>query len=145
MSIRPGLLVKSLRDRRALNGARRVADAELIERRVPSLRHAWRAEELVEPKRRRELARSLRMVVKDADARYLPNAAPINRPGVRGAADELLELADRLEALDIPISPRGVLLLEQLLGDSSSPLYDPARSDELQRSIRAAADGLELP
>ena len=37
----------------------------------------------VVPKRRLELARTLRLLVRDADARYLPNAVPINRPAVR--------------------------------------------------------------
>ncbi len=122
-----------------------MADAELLASPIPSLRLAWRAAELVVPKRRLELARSLRGLVRDADARYLPNAVPINRPAVRAAANDLRAMADRLAELSRPVSPRGILLVERLLVDGSSPLYDAERADELHDAIDTAAAALELP
>ncbi len=135
----------ALRARRDGRRARRTADAELLASQIPSLRLAWRAAELVVPKRRLELARSLRGVVRDADARYLPNAAPINRRAVRAAADDLQAMADRLAELSRPVAPRGILLVEQLVLDGSSPLYGRDQGDELHDAITTAATALELP
>ncbi|HEY7705564.1 MAG TPA: hypothetical protein VH968_00160 [Gaiellaceae bacterium] len=138
-------LFDSLRARRALREARREADAELLDTPVPSLRLAWRAAELVVPKERRELAGELRRLVRYAEPRYLPGAAPVNRPGVRAAGETLLAMADRLADLEQPVSPRGVLLLERLLSDGDGPLYDPVRTDELLAAIDEAAGALDLP
>jgi hypothetical protein len=94
--------------------------------------------------RRLELARLVRGLVRDADARYLPNAVPINRPAVRTAADDLLAIADRLGDLEYPVAPRGVLLVELLLDDGSGPLSDHERSDELLEAVDTAAAALEI-
>lgn len=139
-SIARGL--ESLRARRALRAARRAADEELLLSRSPSLRLAWRAAELVVPKRRLELARSLRRLVRDADSRYLPNAQVFNRRAVRAATDNLLVVAERLADLEDPVAPRGVLLLERLLVDTSGPLYDRELAAELAGRIDAAAGAL---
>jgi hypothetical protein len=135
----------SMRERRALRAARRSADAELLSMPVPSLRLAWRAAELVVPKRRMQLARSLRGLVRDADSRYLPNAAPINRRAVRAVSGDLLAVAHRLADLENPIAPRGVLLVERLLLDSDGPMYDRERARELFAAVDEAAAALELP
>ena len=137
--------VESLRSRRVLRASRRAADAEFLRLPAPSLRLAWRAAELVVPKRRLELARSVRRVVRDADPRYLPSAHPINRVAVRGSADDLLAMADRLADLENPVSPRGILLAERLLTDGSGPLYDRERGAELPGYVHLATAGLELP
>jgi hypothetical protein len=134
-----------LRARRELRAARGAADEELLRSRTVSLRLAWRAAELVAPKRRLELARSLRRLVHDADPRYLPNAQVFDRRAVRFAAPGLLTAAERLAALDDPVAPRGVLLLERLLVDADGPLYNPTRSAELPVHVAAAAAALELP
>lgn len=128
-----------------MRAARRAADEELLRTPVPSLRLAWRAAELVVPKRRLELARSLRHLVRDADPRYLPGAAPINRRAIRAASDNFLVIADRLQDLDSPVAPRGILLVERLLVDGSGPLYDHEHADELPAAVEAAGDALELP
>jgi hypothetical protein len=138
-------LFESLRTRHALRSARREADAELLDAPVPSLRLAWRAAELVVPKQRLELAGELRRLVRHADPRYLPGAAPVNRAGVRAAQETLLAIADRLSDLERPVAPRGVLLVDRLLTDGSGPLYDTRGTDELFAAIDEAADALELP
>jgi hypothetical protein len=139
-----GRALESLRARRELREARRQADAEILRSAVPSLRVAWRAVELVEPERRRELARSIRRVVREADPRYLPGATPINRGGVRIVTDRLLESAERIEDVECPVGARGVLLFELLLLDGASPLYGPGPADGLFARIEEANLALEV-
>jgi hypothetical protein len=124
--------------------ARKDADREILRSAVPSLRVMWRAAELVAPKRRLELARSLRRLVREADPRFLPSAAPVNRVAVRVCGDLLLETAARLEDLDRPISGRGVLMLDRLLVDGSGPLYEFGPADKLIDALEAAEAALEL-
>ena len=133
----------SFKERRALRAARKAADKELLSSDVVSLRLSWRAAELVTPKERLDLARSLRRLVQDADPRYLPGAQTFNRLAVRAQEDRLLTLADRLADLERPIAPRGVLLTERLLDDVDGPLYDRGRESELSVEIEAAAGALE--
>ena len=114
---------RSWREHRALVTARRVADEQLLASRLPSPRLAWRVAELVDPAHRVDLGRALADVVHAADERLLPNAKPINRGAVRECRAQLLELAACLFDDERTVSPRGVLLVEQLLGDGSGPLY----------------------
>jgi hypothetical protein len=116
-------LVQDWKARRALAAERRRADAELLATQLPSARLAWRTEELVAEDRRIELGRSLTDVVHSADERLLPGASPLNRGSVRERRAELLQLAARLCDLSRPVAPRGVLLVDRLLSDGSSPLF----------------------
>lgn len=109
--------------RRALRTARRVADDELLVTRLPPPRLAWRSVELVADEHRLQLGRSLTDVVHGSDERFLPSASPIDRGAIRECRSQLLELASRLCDLDRPVMPRGVLLVERLLGDTGGPLY----------------------
>jgi hypothetical protein len=127
--------------RRALRAARRSADAELLVTRLPPPRLAWRRDELVADKERLRLGRALTDVVHASDERFLPSASPVDRGAVRECRSQLLELASRLFDLDRPVMPRGVLLVERLLADTSGPLYGGAGtrllSLELTRTRRA--------
>lgn len=131
-----------LERRRRLRSERRAADEELIDSTWVPPRLAWRVGELVIRSNRLDLARSLRRVIRDADARYLPNASPINRPAIRAESRKLLEIARRLED-DRPVPPRGVLLADRLLTDGLGPLYSRERTDELPSYLDAALDALE--
>jgi hypothetical protein len=135
--------VRRLRDRRARAIARRAADAELVASLLPSPRLAWRTNELVAPEHRRALAQSLADLVHSAEARYLPNAAPVNRAAVRRELDVLLALAARLADTARPVRPRGVLLVEELLYGGDSPVYGPGAADHLRSRIERATDALE--
>lgn len=140
-----GLLrrLDAFKTRRALRAARWAADAELMRRESPPLRLAWRVEELVTPKNRLELARTLRSLVRDAGARYLPSASPVNRLAVRAEAHTLLAIADRLADLEQTVAARGVVLVERLLVDGFSPLYDRESVDDLPGYLDAALAALE--
>ena len=134
---------EGLRARRALRTARSAADGELLRRETSPLRLAWRVEELVAPKHRLELARSIRSLVREASPRYLASASPVNRVAVRAAAETLLVAAARIADLERPVAARGVLFVERLLVDGSSPLYDRERADELPVYLDKALDALE--
>ena len=112
-------------------------------RKLPPLRLAWRVEELVAPKNRLDLAHSLRSLVRDSGPRYLPNASPVNRIAVRAESETLLALADRLADLTRPVAARGVVLLERALDESSGPLYDRERVDDLPPYLDCALEALE--
>ena len=114
---------KSWSEHRALVAARRAADEQLLASRLASPRLAWRVAELVDPAHRAELGRAITDIVHASDERRLPNARPINRGAVRESRAQLLELASCLFDTERAVSPRGVLLVEHLLNDSSSPLY----------------------
>jgi hypothetical protein len=133
----------TLKNRRALRAARSAADDELVRRQDTPLRLAWRAEELVAPKNRLELAHSLRSLVRDSAARYLPSASPVNRAAVRGESETLLALAARLADVHRAVAARGVLLVDRLLVDGSGPLYERARADQLHPYLERALGALE--
>jgi hypothetical protein len=87
--------------------------------------YAWRIEELTSARERRLLARSLRRLVSELSPNRLPGAIPLNRAAVRPHGARLLALAERLEALDRPVSPAGVLQVHRLLCEPDSSLYAP--------------------
>jgi len=120
-------------EHRQLSRLRRHANRQLlgiVGPRSPEL-VAWRTAELTSDHNRRQLGKALRGVVSDLDPRRLPGASPLNRPRVRPHADLILQLADRVEDAERPISARGVLLVEELLTDGYGPLYEGERAEEL--------------
>lgn len=134
---------RSIRRRIRLRQARRKADLELIEFRSVPPRLAWRAEELTGQKRRKMLARSIRRLVASAETKYLPGASVVNRVAIRAERLRLLGLAARLEALDRPVTARGVLLVEDLLTCVDGPIYVREDRDALPLTVDAAYAVLE--
>jgi hypothetical protein len=128
--------------RRTLRLERRQADEDILASRRPSPRLAWRTAELVAPNRRTTLGRELIAAVHAADERRLPGASPLDRSAIRVCRSELLELASRLCALERPVTPRGVILTERLLHDSSGPLYGHGDPDRLRGDARRASSAL---
>ena len=57
----------------------------------------------------------------------------------------LVELAERLENADRPVSPAGIILTERLLTDGAGPFYDPSRANELGPALEAALKTLDSP
>jgi hypothetical protein len=101
---------------------RAVADAWLLNGGRPT-QFAWRAEELTSPGERRLLARSLRAVVRELGFPGRRSTVPLNRRALRPHAEEIAALAERLDDLDRPISPAGILEVEELLTSPGSPLF----------------------
>ena len=116
---------------------------EIVHRRTPPLRLAWRVEELVSTKNRLDLAHSLRSVVRDSGPEYLPTASPVNRGAVRAESEALLDIATRIADLDRPVAPKGLVLADGLLTDGSGPLYDRERVGELPALLDATLVALE--
>ena len=136
--------VRGWEARRALKTARRAADAELLAAALPSPRLAWRIDELVGEENRVALGRAVTDAVHGADERLLPGASPLDRLAIRACRAQLLELASRLHDLRKPVVPRGVLLVERLLDDGTSPLYgrhDPVRLRLAVERMRGELDG----
>ena len=110
--------------------------------------YGWRIAELTASRERKLLARTLRMVVGDLSSPRLSSAVPLNRVALRPHANELLELAERLDALERPVSAGGILHVQRLITSPGSPLYAPpsfaAAVETPERTIRAVRDALEV-
>ena len=101
-----------------------------------------RAEQLVQPSLRHVIAEGLRRALARASRRRPPGAAvPVARASVEMYADELLALAERLDA-ERPVEPRGVARARLLLLDGTSPLYRPASPLKLQSAVDRALNAL---
>ena len=135
--------VRRLRARRELVAARRIADAELVAAALPSPRFAWRTNELCSAEHRRALAASLIDVARASESRYLPGPSPLNRIAARDQLALLLQIGAVLADTNRRVAPRGVILVEQLLTESKSPLFRHPATDELQPALVAALEALE--
>lgn len=105
-------------------------------------RYGWRLDELTSSRERRLLGKSVRAVVTQLSERPTRGAVPLNRE-LRPCRAELAALADRLEALDEPVSPAGILSVQRLLTEPGSILYASVGFDPLAgrpQSISNAAD-----
>jgi len=107
---------------------------------------AVRARQLASPRTRRQLARSLRARVKDAERPAAPRlsaAVPLSRRVVLRWRESLLGLAERLERPD-PVNPCGVARVLLVLTDGTGPLYNPGAADRMSDAVWWIADGLAL-
>ena len=103
---------------------------------------SWRAAELTSERRRRSSAGSLRSVVKGLDGNALPGAVPLNRRGLRPYATSLAALAERVDDMSLPVAPRGMLLIDDLLTNGDSPLYARENVDLLPERLREIEQAL---
>jgi hypothetical protein len=106
---------------------------------------AVRAQQLANARLRRQLARSLRRVVADAEnpARaYMGASVPGRREVVLPWREGLLGLADRLEQPG-SVNPRGVARVLGLLTDATGPLYNLASERTMSETLWWVADGLQ--
>jgi hypothetical protein len=108
-----------------------------------SIELALRAQLLVRPRHRRELARSASQLL--STAQRSPSGGrppvPVCRDRVRACADEFGELIARLQA-NGPIPARGVAKAGLLLADATGPLYRRATRDDLRARLRDVTDAL---
>lgn len=108
---------------------------------------ALRACQLVRPRYRRQLARSVERLVREFDAgprRWLSPALPFRRNQVAEARPALILLAYALRAVE-RAQPRGAAMVSKLLRDSESPLYTGSAPGALQLRAQAALDCLLVP
>jgi hypothetical protein len=106
--------------------------------------HAWRAAELMAPCNRQVLARTLRNLVRAAsDITW--RARPVPLVAVRAHRADLGRLILRLESMDEPVTPAGILRVERLITDGAGPLYGPrgGGDDTLGSYIASTIDLLE--
>jgi hypothetical protein len=108
-----------------------------------SVELALRAQLLVRPRHRRELARAVgRLLLTAQPSPYGGRLlVPVCRERVRECEDELGELIWRLQARG-PVAARGVAKAGLLLADASGPLYRRSSPDDLRARVRDAADAL---
>ena len=104
---------------------------------------SWRAAELASPRNRRSLARSVRRIVGDLESPRRSCAVPLSRPAVAPHAELLCALADRLAAVEAPVAPKGMVLVEELLTDGfASPLYAGGGDQEVGAALEACLRSL---
>ena len=103
----------------------------------------WRVQELTAARERARLARSVRGMLRDLSPSRLPGASPVNRAALRPHTSQLIELADRLDDLERPVSATGVLAVRRVLTDPDGPLYGRYGTD-IGGELRGTLDELEL-
>jgi hypothetical protein len=108
-----------------------------------SMALALRAQMLVRPRYRRDLARSARRVLTAATQPPFGSrlSVPICRDRVAGSSEEFADLIRGLLAPG-PVSARGVAQASVLVADASGPLYRRASAGDLRARVRDAADAL---
>jgi hypothetical protein len=128
-----------------LTTLRHAADNELRRRpkpQAPSALLSWRSDELTGDRHRLALAHTLSRLERDLSPARLPGASPLNRVAARPQVDLIRRIEARLEALDLPVEPRAVLELEDLLTLPESPLYSRERAGGLRVSLLETLESL---
>jgi hypothetical protein len=102
-----------------------------------------RAQMLVRPRYRRDLARSARRLLTAATQSPFGSrlAVPVCRDRVAGSSEEFADLIRGLLAAG-PVTARGVAQASVLVADASGPLYRRANTGDLRARVRDAADAL---
>ena len=125
---------------------RRLADHLLLAHArgpVSSAIADWRAAELTSERMRRHLAGWVHDLIRETEQRARPTWTPLNRAAARQSLFLLRQLEHRIGDLSLPVSPRGVLIVQELLADgTTSPLYRTDRADALPDALAEALAGL---
>jgi hypothetical protein len=126
--------VRGSRSYLELRSLRSAADVQILRGvRIPYADFVgWRAHELEDPSARRRVRGPLRHLIRDLERVTLPGAAPVNRVVARRYLPQLRELDD---LLDGECAARGLLLLDQFLTNSGSPLYARERAAAFGRTL----------
>jgi hypothetical protein len=106
---------------------------------------ALRAQQLAEPRTRRQVARTLREIVEHADRRTagrVLSAVVVEPIAVRRARHPILGLAERLEST-ARLNPAGVARAQVLITDALSPLFDRHCPRTATQAIYEVQDALE--
>jgi hypothetical protein len=115
---------------------------------VPSA-YRWRAAQLCAPRERRTLARTLRQIERAAYERPVGRLAPLYLPAVREHRDRVRALADRLENLEEPVTPAGMLRVADLVQNGGGPLWatrtGPTLGDAIATTLAILTPGAHDP
>ncbi len=105
---------------------------------------ALRAQALVGPSVRRDLARGLARLMDRSTCRVARrlSSIPLCRDRVSDVAVDLQSLVDLLVDPG-PVSARGVAQVRALLGDGAGPLYNRANTDDLRAQVRRTVEALD--
>jgi hypothetical protein len=104
----------------------------------------WRADELTSRSERNLLARSLRSAVRELGSPPgFRSTVPLNRRALRPHAAELVALAERLDDLERPVAPAGILEVHYLLTSPGSPLYLYSPEADVSETLTAIQQKLE--
>jgi hypothetical protein len=100
---------------------------------------------LTSPRGRRKLAGGLRRVLRAAEGPPAPLSptVPVQREEVLACRAEIEQLASELCGPG-DVQPRGVRLINHLLTNADSPLFNPATAGGLDRAVRHARAALLL-
>jgi hypothetical protein len=105
---------------------------------------AARAEDLVSPPVRRALARRWESILVQV------HRPPVMRdPRVRLCRQRIIAAEDEVRAMvralmaPLPVPPRGVAMVNQLLGDGAGPLYNPDSAIDVGTALRMATELLD--
>ena len=124
---------------------RRLADDWLVSATgafVPA-KYEWRARDLTSAGHRRRLAHTLRLIDQTSDERPLGRRRPLDLTAARHHRQAVRALTARLEAVDEPVTPAGMLRVRALLTDGASPLYGMTKCDALRDEIELILSLLE--
>jgi hypothetical protein len=142
LSVAAALLVVALlrATRSVLERARRrrIADEWLLwgaAARPSSALLSWRACELMSPRLRRTLARSMRRIERETRGVAHLGAVPLNKRALRRQLNLVHAVNERLADRARPVSVRGILLVDRLLTEPGSPLYSRASDDVLAQAL----------
>jgi hypothetical protein len=131
-------LTRAMRSALEQGRRRRIADDWLLwgaTARPSSALLSWRARELMSPRLRRTLARSMRGIERETRGRAHPGAVPLNKRALRSQLNLVHTLNERLDDRARAVSVRGILLVDRLLTEPGSPLYSRAPDDVLAEAL----------
>ena len=107
---------------------------------------ALRAQQLADPKHRARIARSIDHVLELSERGPAPQLyltrAPFQPEPIEHSRPQLMELADRLEAVDAP-PVKGLAMANLLMEDGTAALYANAPSDPLRPAVEAILAALD--
>jgi hypothetical protein len=139
-------LLQAARAAVELGRRRRAADEWLLwgaAARPSSALLSWRAGELTSPRLRSTLAHSLQRIEREARGGTLPGPVPLNKRAIRRHLSLVRALQERVEDRALPVSVRGMLLVDRLLTEPGSPLYSYVPDDVLAEALSEALAAID--
>ena len=103
----------------------------------------WRARQLTSERTRRRLVKRLQGLIRAADAGLRAGSSPFDRRAIEQSLFLLRRLDRRLGDLSRPVSPRGILVVGELVDGSTSPFSRPEAAAELPDALTETLAALD--